>query len=241
MKKMRKTKYPVKLEGYNFRYLVDVEYDTEYHCDEEENCDEEGNSFCKNDFCRCSTIENTRIEKGIDILYIVQAVLSPKSSIIDEYCVERILRINKIYDTDPYHDMLDIEVCRGYYGEEIGSVTLDRQIAKKIDEEVAKMLSLSDNDKIRYVLELEYGYVLESLKNLTFSIKEVDKENIIFAQKEYAKKLDKEMVEQYKDWNDLPRGICLKEDNVEKYRIIDGYHRCMAATDKLKIFVGEKR
>jgi hypothetical protein len=225
--KTKKKNFPRKLEKYNFEYIASIEYDTISHC-EENGCQEEG-------MCRCSTIENTRIEKEIDTAALAVSILPPKSSLINEYCVERILRINHVYDPELY----EVCVTGGYYGEEIGEVILDWRVARTCDKQIVDMLALkTDDEKILYVLKLEYGYVLEGLEKLHFTIRKVDKKDIFFPQEGYAKRLDPDMLERYEKW-ELPRGICVEDNG--KYKVVDGYHRCTAGKGKIEIIVGVKK
>jgi hypothetical protein len=49
---------------------------------------------------------------------------------------------------------------------------------------------------------------------------------------EYFKKVDKNVIEEYKDRN-LPIAVCIRHG--DKYRLIDGYHRFVANKDKEKV------
>lgn len=220
MKKQKQKSKP-SLSSTNFQWEpgFDITYSRSTDC-EEHGCPKEG-------ICRCSTIKDARVIEVGDI--------TRNFGLLDEfqrYCVDRLLVARKIWDTDNW----EVRVRRGYYGQEIDGVYLEN--ANKIEQEVNELLKLSDTDKIKYVLKLEYGYILDVLENKDFEICEVERSSIIFGQEGHYKKLDKGMVEKYKDY-ELPRGICIQDG--EKYRVIDGYHRISACQDeKVKIIVAKE-
>lgn len=84
-------------------------------------------------------------------------------------------------------------------------------------------------------MKLEYGYLLDCVESVTsVSIIEVSPRAICTPQMEYFKKVDKDVIEEYKDRN-LPIAVCVKHG--DKYRLIDGYHRFVANKDRDKINV----
>jgi hypothetical protein len=213
----------------DFHYSVDVDYDTD-------------SSGCQcEDYCRCSRIENTRVNSvsisslintisGISIYDTIKKTKTKKNDDeIFNYCLERILVALKLYRKDIW----DISVRNGYYGEEIGSVVLDKDLAEAGDEWITKLNNTKkDDDRIRLALEAEYGYILGDLKNANFSIEEIYKSDIYFGQETYRKKVVAgDLI--YNDYKGIC-GICHKEGS--KYRIIDGYHRCCSVTtNKIKV------
>jgi hypothetical protein len=79
-------------------------------------------------------------------------------------------------------------------------------------------------------LKLEYGYLLDCVESVaSVSIIEVSPNAICTPQMEYFKKVDKDVIEEYKDRN-LPIAVCVKHG--DKYRLIDGYHRFVANKDR---------
>jgi len=171
--------------------------------------------------CRCRVIEEAKVT-SVDVNRIADQLKDKTDSVVDVYCIDRILVINKIWEVDCW----EIVVCRGYYGEEIDGVYLDQTIAAECEKQIEFIRkSKTDKDKIECILNLEYGYVLEEAKNRKWSVVNVPFEKLDFRQDHYAK-LDKDIVLRYKD-HFLPRGICLKKG--DRYRVIDGYHRCCAA------------
>ena len=182
--------------------------------------------------CRCTTIRNRWVE-DININKVMSSILicnfkSKNLTEIDLYCFDRICRVNHIWDKECY----EIEVKPGYYGEEIGGVFFENE--EKVVIEFDKLLTLkSDIDKIKYILELEYGYVINSIENChNVSITDCDPKLVIAPQKEYYHRLEKNVIESYKDYK-IPCAVCKK--NGDKYLIVDGYHRVSANKDKESI------
>ena len=182
--------------------------------------------------CRCTTIKNAWIE-NININEVMSAILirnfkSKNLTEIDLYCFDRICRVNHIWDKEYY----EIEVCPGYYGEEIGGVFFENE--KKVVMELNKLLTLnSDIDKIKYILELEYGYIIDSVKSChNVSVIDCDPKLVIAPQQEYYHRLEKNVIESYKDYN-IPCAVCKK--NGDRYLIIDGYHRVAANKNRENI------
>lgn len=182
--------------------------------------------------CRCTTIESKWIE-DISINKVMSAILirnfkSKNLTEIDLYCFDRICRVNNIWDKECY----EIEVVPGYYGEEIDGVFFENE--ENVVFEFDKLLTLkNDIDKIKYILELEYGYVIDSVKNCcNVSIIDCDSKLVISPQQEYYHRLEKNVVESYKDY-EIPRAVCKK--NGDKYLIVDGYHRVAANKNKESI------
>jgi hypothetical protein len=223
---MRKKKEPEPkktphVTGVNFRWHgVDVKY-------------ENGTGHCTcEDYCRCSTIVNTRVT-NVDIQKVLGRVVEGCGvNEMDLYCIDRILRTFKVWEQKAWK----VGVHSGYYGEELGDVTLNQ--ATEIDQAIDNVLSMgSGRLKIEYLLELEYGYLLEALFDCTYTIETLDKTKINFQQEHYTK-LDKAAVDIYIDYPH-PRGIVLERNG--KYRLIDGYHRNAAVkSGPVKVIVARK-
>ena len=181
--------------------------------------------------CRCTTIEHSWINE-INTNDVIKNLMPNKITELEKYCFDRLCYINKVYDKDYY----EINICPGYYGEEVDGVYFENE--EKVLEEFSKLQNLSDLKKILRILELEYGYVLKSIENSnSITIDEIDKNDIIFPQEEYHRKLEKEVIEAYTNY-DLPRCVVTKQGS--KYKIIDGYHRATAClSDKIKIIIIE--
>jgi hypothetical protein len=216
----------------DFYYALHVEYNRIYHCDD--SC---------NTICRCSTIENTYVN-NVDILSIIEKIYnyyfenseSTKRDIkisklignidpsINLYTIDRICRIYKIWESNNWF----IKIGSGYYGEEIDGVFLVNQ---SIIDEVKKGLFIDNiNNRVKYLLKLEYGHLLPDLINKDYRVKLINKKDILFGNEEYYKKID---IKDYYNGDYL--GIrCVVIKKGDKYKLIDGYNR-LVSTKKEKV------
>ena len=216
----------------SFQYVVDYDYDVRYSC-RESGCNDEG-------ICRCSEIYNERIT-NIDLISLTEHFyqnlidVSSKSGKrnqklnqiffndkdIDKYFINRILTINKLYNKDIW----EIDFGPSYYGDEINDIFMRSQLFDKVIEECEMVIWFDSlSDKVKYILELEYGKVLDSLKNSDFKIDEIFKEEIDFenSNQKHLELINKKDLSYYEDFPYIC-GIVKKVEN--KYKIIDGHHR----------------
>jgi hypothetical protein len=227
--------------GQNFRYNVNYDYSDYRNCDAY-GCDDEG-------ICRCGTIENAHV-LTVDIPSIVNeiyanhfdnslatkrnstinSILGGVSKEIDIYTIDRILRINKAYEPTNW----EVQVCGGYYGQEIDDIILEDSVAQKIENQINEALSIIDlTSRIEYLLKLEYGNILPDLQNRQYSIETVERDSIIFGSDEHYRKVNTKNLDHYSDKNYHGiRGIALVKDG--KFRLIDGYHRS-STSENIKI------
>jgi hypothetical protein len=227
--------------GVNFRYNLNYDYNDYRNCDAY-GCDDEG-------ICRCGTIENAHvltvdIPSIVNEVYanhfdnslstkrnsIINSILGGVSKEIDIYTIDRILRINKAYLPENW----EVQVCGGYYGEEIDDIILENSIAQKIEDQIHEALSIIDlTSRIEYLLKLEYGNILPALQGRKYSIETVERDSIIFGSDEHYRKVNTESLDHYSDKNYAGiRGIALVKDG--RYRLIDGYHRS-STSENIKI------
>lgn len=225
----------------------DYTYNTEYSC-ETFGCNQEG-------ICRCGSIVDLEVTK-IDLSYLTQEIyeqLIPSDrksrkrdtklsqllyggEVVDKYCIYRILSINKVYNPN----LWEVNITGGYYGDEIDGVHLDKSVLSKIESECQKLFELESlSDKLRYVIELEYGYVLDDLQDCEFELISIYKSYIDFKKlnQNHIKMVKMEDLDHYSiDNYDLPRGIVRGDSSgwvpVDNYKIVDGFHRIIAAPDK---------
>lgn len=222
----------IQVTNVDFRYYTHYDYDTRYDC----------KSYGCDSICRCGRIYNEHIT-SVDIKAIVDFLIkeyyndkdisAKRNSTIDSilgnigreinyYTVDRILRLNKIYDPNKW----SIKVVSGYYGQEIEEVKLFSDIAKKIDKQLEEAFDIVDLSKrVEYLLELEYGYILPELQGCKYQLIEVNKDDIIAGSSGQYKKVSKEDIEHYNKYNSI-KGVVIQ--NGSKYRLIDGYHRFFA-------------
>ena len=197
---------------------------------------ESDRSNCECDsICRCSKIIDQKIV-SIDINSLVNKVANrlDKKRKEDLYFIERILVINKVYIKDNW----EIEIGNGYYGQEVREINIDISINQSINNNIIEFFKLQTlKEKIEYILNLEYGYLLEDCKDKVWTLETAKYDDVIFGQKDHYIKLDMSVVETYKN-RELPIGISLF--SMGKYRLIDGYHRGLAAQGKetVELFVG---
>jgi hypothetical protein len=187
----------------NFQYYIEYDYDrTGCICSD------------LNDYCRCTQIINTKITE-IKVDAIINAFKEiHKSNSILTYCIDRLCRINKVYDPNSFQ----LEIREGYYGQEINSITFNN--FSKIESEIKELGSLNHSNQILYVLNLEYGHLLPGLRDLTFSIKTVNSSDCIVPNETYIKKVKGGL---YNIEHEFPLGVYIK--NGKFYRLLDGYHR----------------
>jgi len=209
----------------DFKYDgIEYDYDTSHRCDT--NCDS---------YCRCGTIEKFRINT-IDLKTITSSFHRLIDDEFTKYCIERSLYSHKLWDNSVWEH----QVQRGYYGEEIGSITIDYCLQKSLAKMFSEIIDAKTNkEKLFIVLNKEYGYILPELDSeRDFSIVSVDPKNIKTGNHLYYRRLENDVIEQYKD-RVLPIGVGIYEGG-DYIRLLDGYHRFAANNLKkeVKIIVG---
>jgi hypothetical protein len=150
--------------------------------------------------------------------------------IVDKYCINRILTINKVFEPRFW----EVLTTGGYYGDEIDQVNLDDFVLHKIELECEQLFNLSTlADKLRLVLQLEYGHILDDLKTADFELCRIYKSDIDFKKlnQNHISNVKMEDLTHYaKNTYHLPRGIV--RGSQDNYKIVDGFHRIIAAPDK---------
>jgi hypothetical protein len=78
---------------------------------------------------------------------------------IDHYCLQRLMVMHGCYSADGY----DIKIGGGYYGEEISEINLKAH--DELEKDICALLALpTDIAKVMHVLNLEYGYIADWVK-----------------------------------------------------------------------------
>lgn len=190
-------------------YYFEIDYDIFRPC-------ENGDDCCKNDICRCGKIQNIAIK----FLYMEEVVDVFKTALLGEkhewtdvenYCFGRLFTSLKLYEPNKYK----VNVVDGYYGEELDSVVcIDGW--DEFEIEFKKMMELSDDDKIRFVLQKEYGYLLDVFKNASFELRLVNYSDII---------TPRDLKRTEGDCYDFSSATAICKQIGDKYKIIDGHHR----------------
>lgn len=212
---------------------ADIKYYCEYDCEESRHCEEYG---CHDEgICRCSTIDEVKIKGPLDIHGFVAHLRNV--TVEDKYCIDRVLTILHAWDKQ----MWTPDICSGYYGEELNHILFDGLTALKADQHLDALRTLTFSQKIEYLLNLEYGFLLDEIKNKNWGIIEVKKEQIHLGQKDYSRKLDSEVVATYENYI-LPKAIAVirgSQNGLPQYHVIDGYHRISANKSRTVKIVAE--
>jgi hypothetical protein len=220
------------LVGKDFNKNIICSYDRIYHCDE----------IGCSDVCRCSTIENVQIlhvdtriiEKFIYGQFFdesrsakrdmrISAILHNMDSDVNLYTINRILSHYKIWKDDVW----DITKHIAYYGEEILKIALKDDVARLIENTINDAFLIDDiTDRIRFLILLEYGYIIDILSDKKFEVTTIRKEDIYISNLDYLNSLT---VSKLFPLQTNIKGIVIDEG--DKYRLIDGYHRYLQNDD----------
>jgi hypothetical protein len=220
----------------DFHYSgITVDYYTRHECDEH-GCADEG-------ICRCGEIEDAEIT-SIDLsrmAYPFIGLFKDIEKTIDwddefiNYAIGRICVKHGLYDKSKFN----INICGGYYGQEIDSVVLwEKADEDALIADVSRFL-LSKN-KMEFLFELEYGKVLPHLEGKTWTIEEVDYNDVIAPAKKHLREVEETESHFYgKDYEGIV-AVCVPAG--KNYKIVDGYHRYNAKkgnkNGKLKVLIG---
>jgi hypothetical protein len=210
-------------------HRMDYDYDNYYACRNGSNC-------CDRDYCRCGQITNIKITTNVKVWELLGLHFNQcnQNDLINYYCIERILSLNNVWDKNNW----GVNISGGYYGEEIHGCSLKDETYNTIEKQLEEYNELgSYSEGVEYVLNLEYGYIIEDLKDSIYSIIEIPRESIRLGQQDYRKKLDKSIVDYYKDYP-LPRGVVVECGDT--YKCLDGYHRISAAEGNISVLLAEK-
>lgn len=207
------------------RWSVEYDYDYDRDCE----------SYGCDSICRCGQITNLTL-KSVSLspsMVSIQQLVSTKHtppknrhkayqpSVIEWYCIDRLLRIHKAYDVELY----TASTCDGYYGEEVDNITFAN--ADAVCSDIAMMLAMAkDVDKIKFVLDKEYSYVLNVVNDTKEAVVEKLDPKTLTINTDYALCV-KRGASSYEFMGTLPVGV------VHNGRLIDGYHR-RAALDVTK-------
>jgi len=230
------------IEIFNFESSINYDYESI------RNCAEHGCRYEK--ACRCVKIEDFTINyvDMTKLCGLVYELLRPKFDLtpaeerdrrlcevlyggqyIDEYCIDRIARYYKLYNVGLWKE----NTSNSYYGEEFNGIFLEVLVYKDFITTCEEVISYCNlEDKLRFLLKMEYGVVLDNLKDAEFELISIYISDIDFDRmnQEHIKNIKNENLEYYSsDMYMMPRGIVRKQG--DKYLIIDGYHRILNAGD----------
>lgn len=150
-----------------------------------------------------------------------------RDNLINFYCFDRILSYYKIYELSNY----GFDICDGYYGDELNGVFFKKE--NEVFDRLKELLNLKlDIDKIEYILDLEYGYLIDSVANKSTAkiITDFDLEKIKVYNIDYYTHLETDVLTYYEKnipyhGFNLPVAIVRKHDY--DYKLVDGHHRVL--------------
>ncbi len=188
---------------------------------------ERSRCHCSEDYCRCTQIVSTKINSFDYKLFISKVIkLTNKHyelSEIGKYALYKLIQFQNISKED-----FEVNVCAGYYGEEVNGFNFQK--ASELEVEIKKIIDLSDLEKIKYILKLEYGYLLPVLESIsTAEIKTIKLSSIKLRQDDPINYVEiKDCSEFYGVDYTYPRAILFANF------LVDGNHRMFEAK-KLKL------
>ncbi len=220
----KKVKAPPSVYDLDFHYDLEYDYRYDYNC-QSHGCDESG-------ICRCGEIVDFEIKQlNTDIYSLAKKIAKHFVSKPDDifvYCVDRLLVLKKVYETSSF----DVNIGGGYYGEEIRDIKIESSITRALDNDISQLMKLSDSDKIYFILEKEYGFVLDTIKECSFKFDHISQSDIVIPNADYSRKISKDEVEVYQSY---PGPIGVFRRDSKKYLLVDGYHRYLANKDKVSL------
>lgn len=166
----------------------------------------------------------------IDISYIVKELFTGTKENSNEflkYCFHRLLSHSGANSQKNWFTVTDY----GYYGEELRGFRLNGETCNDLVKRSAKLIKLRSNlSRILFVLEYEYGFLLEDFKKVKkCEIVQAGFDEIIMPKSNYNRRLNREIIDRYLEYS-LPVCVCMPVET--KYRLIDGYHRLAAQKEK---------
>lgn len=212
-----------------FKY-VDVNYFVVRDC-EHFGCDQ---------ICRCGRVEDLHIEDvdkiSLDSLLIMSDTgkngrkVRHNLSVVEKYCLIRLMSIHGCWNKEEYSAW----AVRGYYGEEV-EVSFDNEIS--FINDIKKMLTMKkDIDKVKFVINLEYSFLLDRIKPTTkVSVEEFDFD-LILKNNEHFERAKNDNIHGYQWFYDTKKDKTFPIGIIIGDRLIDGYHRT-----QLKIKDGFKK
>lgn len=200
--------------GYSqLNYCCEYDYNSFYEC-------QNGSDCCANDYCRCGVITDARVTQVRFDSFMDSLAKDRNLATLDIYILDRLVRICKLYDPN----MWEVNVEAGYYGQEVSGCKTD---FNPLINHLTAVNDLSDLDRVKYVLQAEYGYLTDFVKESTqFSFKTVKVNRMKLFNENHMRKISKDSIDIYKNYS-LPKAIVRQTDS--EFYVIDGYHRVVAA------------
>lgn len=227
----------------NFLESLEIDYILEYSC-LKSGCIDEG-------ICRCGQIKDISIKK-VNLNLVTNSIYNQifdgnqkqtkRNNLITEiiyggkevdlYCINRILSINQVWNPDNW----EIKVEKGFYTQIIKEVSIKEDLFRKIENEISSIQLKKLSEKIKFLLNLEYGFLPQSLSESNFEIIKINKNDIDWKKTNANHLQNIQRFNYYEDYS-LIRGIVKKEG--KKFTIIDGYNRINSVRflRKFKVFL----
>ncbi|KKM63404.1 hypothetical protein LCGC14_1511760, partial [marine sediment metagenome] len=144
------------------------------------------------------------------------------------YGVNRLMIHSPLADTSNWN----VNIQQGYYGEETCGCNASPSDIYETAETIDEFLLLkTDKSRVEFLLKNEYGYLLPTVENCKWSVIRVAVKDITLPNPDHYKRLDKKIVQQYRDTQDgLPQCVCVGDN----FRLVDGYHRFAARQEKAR-------
>lgn len=239
----------MKIENSDRKYRIDYNHYGEYSCSES-GCDDEG-------ICRCYRINRVEIievyingiasdiysemfPKGIESdrdRKITSVIGGYDSVTVDTYCIDRILTANKVFEIESWES----EWSGNYYGDEVDSIRMYSNIFRKVKEDIETLFSKNTlEEKIDFLLELEYGSILDKIRGKKYDVLTVDRNDLVFGHFSHLDNVIRKSLDFYDDKNytNPIRGVAYLDSG--KWRVIDGYHRINKTKSEKICIVGIK-
>lgn len=241
MSKENKGKIVIDLSGdWHYRLDVDVEY--AYDC----------NAYGCDMICRCGTISNSRIEpvaafKAVELAQSFFQDGAGREGKLGFALATRFLK--KLFEE--VNDLFEVEICSGYYGEEVEGVFAGSGAEYSLQKQADQFNQRTNSERLMMVLEQEYGSILPEVEqykewNLTeLLVADVSADKEVLSRcssricQEYSwftpwyrlrnNRLVSRLWKENKEW--FPAIVVIPKEK-GGYRVIDGFHRYKAWTEK---------
>lgn len=205
--------------GYRKRGVLHYEFEIEY-TDSKHGC------TCE-DYCRCGTIEDARVER-IKTLDLVTRIVNEKyrKDPMLMYAVERMISLNlKPEDCE-------VMVDPGYYGQEIGGVIINDKVATELVEKLKLLESCkTDAQMMEIIMTEEYGVLLPNVENKLWAVEIVDINDLkatSVVKKQFNHYNNNDNFQELLNWGEEFPVVVINAHN----QIIDGHHRINALKNK---------
>lgn len=208
----------VKMTDYQLDTDKDFHYHTTIDFNESNDCASYG---CGDDgYCRCGRLVNPKVTSfgGISAKDLIKGDIEDE---LDRYALERVMR----HTLSP--DMFEVNVCSGYYGEEVASVKLVNVDALARKLEGFNRLEVGAQ-RLQMALTLEYGYLLPEVESvsqwsvLNLNVKDVHVDGPTL------KRVNEDVVSRYCRHEPEIVGVVVDGKGEKPYRLVDGFHRWTA-------------